>query len=49
MIVTMKEMVNKLYDEIITDEKAAEMWDYTTYEECSYEAVKEIYDMVMFS
>ena len=49
MITTMKEMVEKIFDEIISDEKAREMWDYTTYETCTLEDVQEIYHMVMFA
>lgn len=49
MIVTMKEMVYKIFNEIITDEKALEMWNYTTYDECTYQDVEEIYHMVMLA
>lgn len=47
MIYTMIEMVDKLFDEIITPEKAKEFWDYTSYEECTMKDVEEIYYMVM--
>ena len=47
MIYTMIEMVDDLFDEIITAEKAKEFWDYTSYEECTYKDVEEIYYMIM--
>lgn len=47
MIVTMVEMVDDIFDEIISFEKAAEFWDYTTYETCTMEDVEEIYYMIM--